>query len=106
MTWADRGAARPRAPCSAKTWWGCDQPLYQAPSQDFEANVSATAGDYELWAVQGSLNGPLTDTVSAKLVGQVKSQDGYVKNVIDGNDYQTRTTRASAGRCNTIPPTI
>ena len=68
------------------------------PSQDFEANVSATAGDYELWAVQGLVNGPLTDTVSAKLVGQVKSQDGYVKNVIDGNDYQDQDNKSVRGQ--------
>ena len=63
------------------------------PSREFEADVSATAGDYELWALQGRVSGPLTDTVSAKLVGQVRSQDGYVKNVIDGNDYQDQDNK-------------
>jgi iron complex outermembrane receptor protein len=68
------------------------------PSQDFEASVSGTAGDYDLGVVQGMVNGPLTDTVAAKLVGQYKQRDGYVKNVENGNDYQDEDNKSVRGQ--------
>jgi len=68
------------------------------PSEKFEANVSVTAGDYDLVVVQGLVTGPLTDTISAKLVAQKKDRDGYVKNALTNDDYQNLDNESVRGQ--------
>jgi len=68
------------------------------PSKEFEANVSVTAGDYDLAVFQGLITGPLTDTLSAKLVAQNKDRDGYVKNVLTGNKHQDLDNESVRGQ--------
>ena len=68
------------------------------PSQEFEGSISGTYGDRDLGVVQGLVTGPLTDTLAGKLVAQTKQQDGYVKNVIDGNDYQDQDNNSARGQ--------
>ncbi len=68
------------------------------PSQEFEANASATWGDYDLAVFQGLVTGPLTDTLSAKLVAQKKDRDGYVKNSQTGNDHQDLDNESVRGQ--------
>ena len=41
------------------------------PSREFEGKVGATVGDYDLWALQAMVNGPLGDTMAGKLVLQL-----------------------------------
>lgn len=68
------------------------------PSQEFEGSISATAGDYDLGMVQGMINGPINDIVSAKLVGQYKKRDGYVDNVVNGKEYQDEDNKSVRGQ--------
>ena len=44
------------------------------------------------------VNGPLTDTVAAKLVGQLKKRDGYTDNVTNGKDYQDEDNQSVRGQ--------
>jgi len=68
------------------------------PSQEFDANVSVTAGNYGLTVWQGLITGPLTDTVSAKLVAQKKDRDGYVEDALNGSDYQDLDNESMRGQ--------
>lgn len=58
------------------------------PTQELEADLSATVGNYSFTNFQGSISGPITDTVAAKLVAQKKDRDGYVDNVLLGSEHQ------------------
>ena len=58
------------------------------PSQEFYGKVSATVGDYSLWNIQGLVNGPLTDRISAKLSTSKKRRDGYADNITTGQELQ------------------
>ena len=68
------------------------------PAREFEGSVSGTYGDYDMGVVQGMVNGPITDTVAAKLVGQYKQRDGYTENVLDGKDYQDQDNKSVRGQ--------
>jgi iron complex outermembrane receptor protein len=52
------------------------------PSQDFNAKLGLTAGNYNLWGVRGLVNGGLTDTLAGKLSFSTMSRDGFGENVI------------------------
>jgi len=56
------------------------------PSQEFDASLSFTGGDYSRTDYEGMVNFPLSDTVSARLVGAHFEHDGYVKNTVTGGD--------------------
>ncbi len=57
------------------------------PTNQFEAYVSA---GYDLerdgFNVSGVVSGPVTDTLSVRLAGQFTDQDGYIRNLFDGED--------------------
>ena len=59
------------------------------PSQDNEVKLSASAGNYDMADFQGMINGGLTDSISAKLVGQYQQRDGYGDNVITDGEIAT-----------------
>ena len=59
------------------------------PSQDNEARLSVSAGNYGMYEVQGMVNGGLSDSISAKLVGQYQQRDGFGDNVITEGEIAT-----------------
>jgi len=59
------------------------------PSQENEARLSVSAGNYDMYEVQGMVNGGLTDSISGKLVGQYQQRDGYGDNVITDSEIAT-----------------
>jgi iron complex outermembrane receptor protein len=61
--------------------------LTRNPSDEFEAEVSATAVDYDEYRFGGSISGPITETFGARLTYGGVRDDGYIKNVYDGSYY-------------------
>lgn len=59
------------------------------PSQEFEARVRASIGNYGMTHVQALLNGRMTDTLSGKLVISHQQRDGFGKNVITQDEIAT-----------------
>lgn len=58
----------------------------RAPSQDPSGSVTATVGERSLFELKGSFGGALSDTLSARLVGGLRQQDGLVtSSQIDGD---------------------
>ncbi len=51
------------------------------PSQEFDASIKYTGGDYSQSDIYGMINFPLGDTVSARVVAAHFEHDGYVTNV-------------------------
>ena len=56
------------------------------PSQEFEAKVSATVGDYGLSVLRGYVNGPINDNLAGKLTISKRDRDGYAKNIKNGQE--------------------
>jgi outer membrane receptor protein involved in Fe transport len=60
--------------------------------QDWNAKVEA--GNYGYWMGEGMINVPLTDDLAVRLSGRAKQRDGYVKNLLGGEDFNSTDTKA------------
>jgi iron complex outermembrane receptor protein len=57
------------------------------PSDEFEGQMNATAIEDDEYRLGGTVSGPLTDTLGARLTYGGVRDDGYIKNVYDGDYY-------------------
>jgi len=55
------------------------------PNQEFDASLQFTGGDYGRTDYEGMINFPLTESISARIVGAHFEHDGYVENTFDGS---------------------
>ncbi|MCH7509836.1 MAG: TonB-dependent receptor [Proteobacteria bacterium] len=77
----------PQGTLFGKNSYGGAVVLYtNKPSQEFDASFKFTGGDYSRADFEGMVNFPLSDTVSARLVGAHFEHDGYVENTVVGGE--------------------
>ncbi len=69
------------------------------PTEEFEALIDLTAGEYGQIGVKGMISGPLGDSVRGRLAAYHSENDGYVDNAI-GKDYRNDDTQAIRGMLN------
>ena len=62
--------------------------------QDQDWNAKLEAGNNGYWMGEGMINMPLTDSLAVRLSGRVKQRDGYVKNLLGGEDFSSTDTKA------------
>ncbi|MDP3403722.1 MAG: TonB-dependent receptor [Brevundimonas sp.] len=60
----------------------------------FSAFAEAELGNYEYFMVGGALNMPLADGLALRLAGRVKAREGFVENLLGGEDFNSTDTRA------------
>lgn len=58
--------------------------------EEFQADISATYGNYNTIKTKGMINVPLGETAAFRLAGSYLSRDGYVDNLTTGNDVDDR----------------
>ncbi|MGA0546710.1 TonB-dependent receptor [Brevundimonas sp. VNH65] len=58
------------------------------------ANARIEAGDLGYVMVEGALNLPVGETAGLRLAGRLKTRDGFVDNLLGGEDYNSIETRA------------
>jgi len=71
----------------------------QAPTRNFEGYLRGTLGNYDLRALEGVINVPVTSWLSVRGGGKITRRDGYDYNIFDGtrlNDEHSNTWRFSA----------
>ena len=73
------------------------------PSQEFEGKVGLTIGNYDQYMIRGLVNGALSDTVSGKFTFSKMQRDGYVDNVIDGQEYHDADNLSMRGQLLFLP---
>jgi iron complex outermembrane receptor protein len=61
----------------------------QAPAFDFGARGVVSGGDLGLQQYQGSVTGPLSDTLAFRLTGYITNRDGYVHDINTGQDLDS-----------------
>ncbi|MDI1364289.1 MAG: TonB-dependent receptor [bacterium] len=61
---------------------------------EFATSAKLEAGNFGYWLAEGMVNAPVSDTVSVRLAGRVKHRDGYVKNLLGGEDFNSTDTAA------------
>lgn len=66
------------------------------PGFDFDAGLDLTYGNYDYYQVRGTVSGPLSDKLAARLSFSQTERDGFLDNVLTGadqNDLKSRTVR-------------
>ena len=57
------------------------------PGPDYEAEIAVKAGNYNLWQADAAINIPINDTLYFRGAVRGRTRDGYVKNIVDGNEF-------------------
>ncbi len=73
------------------------------PEDEFNGRVKAEYGTDSLWSLSAMLNMPLSDTVRTRLSVLRKSQDGYVDDVANIEDFGHKSSRAARGTIEWAP---
>ncbi|MFY9352345.1 MAG: TonB-dependent receptor [Sphingobium sp.] len=68
--------------------------LTNRPDDGFGAGANLTVGNRETINADAFVNTPLSETVSARLSGQVQHHNGYGKNLVTGTDIDTKSSQA------------
>jgi iron complex outermembrane receptor protein len=63
----------------------------------FEAAGKASYGNYNAWMLEGMVNAPLNDDMAIRLAGRVRKRDGYIDNLLGGEDFNSADTYALRG---------
>ena len=58
--------------------------ISRAPSQDPEAYVNATYGNYDAMRLEGAISGPVTEGIRVRLAGLYHNRDGFTDNIFPG----------------------
>lgn len=59
--------------------------------------IRGAYGNYNYWMGEAMLNTPLSPTVGVRIAGRYKKRDGYVENLLGGQDFQSVDTGAIRG---------
>ncbi|PXA91213.1 TonB-dependent receptor, partial [Caulobacter sp. D4A] len=70
---------------------------------DFDASLKVEGGDYGYFMAEGMVNAPITDALAVRLSTRVKKRDGYVENLLGGEDFNSTDTVAARLAVNYTP---
>jgi outer membrane receptor protein involved in Fe transport len=59
--------------------------------------IRGAYGNYNYWMGEAMVNAPLSPTVGVRIAGRYKKRDGYVENLLGGQDFQSVDTGAIRG---------
>ena len=58
--------------------------------EEFQADLKLTYGNYNTFKAKGMINVPIGDKVALRVAGSLLQRDGYVDNLVTGNDIDDR----------------
>jgi iron complex outermembrane receptor protein len=70
----------------------------KAPADEFEGTVELTATDDDEQRVQGSVSGPISNTMAYRLTGYWSDRDGYIDNLTDGDEVNDEDNKGLRGK--------
>lgn len=65
------------------------------PSQEFEAGVAATLGNYNTHKISGYVNQPISDDLIARIAVLSNTSDGFIDNPVTGNNVMDTDTQSA-----------
>ncbi|TVS09752.1 MAG: TonB-dependent receptor [Gammaproteobacteria bacterium] len=77
--------------------------ITRKPGNEFEGNVDLTAGNYGLYALDGGIGGPVSDTLFFRIAGRIEERDGYGTNLFTGSDVNDRSHYAGRATLLYVP---
>ncbi|WP_245162372.1 TonB-dependent receptor [Brevundimonas sp. AJA228-03] len=66
----------------------------KAQLDDFSGNAETEVGNYGYYMVGGAVNLPLGEGLAVRLSGRIKQRDGFVENLLGGEDFNSTDTQA------------
>ncbi len=69
--------------------------ISKAPTDEFEGAVGVTMGSFRKRTFSGTISGPVSDTVRARLTMVNNNRDGIYNDVVSGNKYQDQDNFAA-----------
>jgi iron complex outermembrane receptor protein len=85
------------------TTGGAIRVITKDPTENFEAGIGGTIGNYGTKKVDFYVSGPLTDTLQGRISGMTDKNDGWIKNINDGPDMQNRDLQFIHGKLHWEP---
>ena len=79
--------------------------ISQAPTKDFTGGLTAGTGSRNRFDISGFVSGPITDKILVRLSGGHQQQDGYVKNLLTGQDLANTNNDFFRGAIRLLPTT-
>lgn len=70
----------------------------QKPSDEFFGKLAVTGGNEGIMRIQGLVTGPITDTLSGKVVASYRKHDGFVRNTLLNKDLNDENTLSVRGQ--------
>ena len=64
---------------------------------DAYAMARGEIGNFDYWLAEGMINAPLGSNAGIRIAGRYKKRDGYVENLLGGDDFQSVDTGAIRG---------
>ncbi|MFT5472382.1 MAG: iron complex outermembrane receptor protein, partial [Kiritimatiellia bacterium] len=61
-----------------------------APEFTFSGHAAASYGNYDQMRLEGGINGPLSDTIAARVDGVYLKRDGFYTDVVNGTDVNNK----------------
>ena len=68
------------------------------PSQETEAGVKVSVGNYDYLEVKGFASGALSDAITGRISASSRDRDGFAKNIFTGNDMETLDSSSVRGQ--------
>jgi len=69
----------------------------KAKPGEFESRAQVEVGNNSYWMSEAMLNAPLGETAAVRLAARLKKRDGYVDNLLGGEDFNSTDTAALRG---------
>jgi outer membrane receptor protein involved in Fe transport len=66
----------------------------KASEAGFDWNLRAEGGNYAYGLVEGMVNLPVSDTLAVRVAGRYRRRDGYIPNLLGGDDFNSVDTGA------------
>lgn len=66
----------------------------KAKLDTYEAAGTLSYGNYNSWLGEAMVNAPIGEGMAIRIAGRIRSRDGYVKNLLGGEDYNSADTKA------------
>ncbi|MEX2496880.1 MAG: TonB-dependent receptor [Woeseia sp.] len=64
------------------------------PTPEWEGNLLGEVGQFGRYSLEGGVGGPLTDTLGIRVAGKWDTLDGYMEDIITGDDFPQREDMA------------
>jgi iron complex outermembrane receptor protein len=75
----------------------------RADTSGFHAFVRAGFGDFNDWEVESMFNVPFSDNAAFRIAGRYRTRDGFIENLLGGDDFNSVETGAIRGTFHFTP---